>query len=371
MLTMRSRLAFSLGLVACLGPLGCAGESVAGEPRDAATDAATRDAAGDAASADAGARDAARDGALDASEPDAGADAGPGRGAPYPIVLAHGFFGFEDFAGVGFIDYFWRVREDLAAHGETEVFTPAVDPFNSSVARGAQLTEHVERIVAETGAARVVIIGHSQGGLDARVVAHDRPDLVAAVVTVATPHGASRVADVALGIVADERARDLLDALARAIAAPLYDADGEETSVFAALRQLSRQGAEDFDRDYPDAPGIPYWSIAGRSDRHLGGLDCMPDERVEVVSRWALETDPIDPLLSISESILQEGFSSLPNDGLVTARSSRWGTFLGCIPADHFDEMGQLLGDDPGFGNDFDHLAFYRDLVEWLRIQGY
>src|SRR5688572_4187672 len=34
---------------------------------------------------------------------------------PYPIVLAHGFFGFEEFAGVDFVTYFYGVREDLAA----------------------------------------------------------------------------------------------------------------------------------------------------------------------------------------------------------------------------------------------------------------
>ena len=49
-------------------------------------------------------------------------------------------------------------------------------------------------------AAKVVIIGHSQGAVDARVVAHDLPDRVAAIVGIAGPHGGSPVADALVGI---------------------------------------------------------------------------------------------------------------------------------------------------------------------------
>ena len=51
----------------------------------------------------------------------------------------------------------------------------------------------------------------------------------------------------------------------------------------------------------------------------------------------------------MSAAILSEDvLSPEPNDGLVTVTSATWGTFLGCIPADHLDEVGQLLGDAPG-----------------------
>ena len=363
---MRRSLAPSLVLVGWL--VGCAApQDPGGVDSGAALD-------------DAGASDAAvrldAPAPLDASAPaDAGepvADAAPALGAPYPIVLAHGFFGFEDFAGAGFVDYFWRVRDALDADGETLVFTPAVDPFNDSVTRGRQLTAHVERILAETGHARVNLVGHSQGGLDARVVARERPELVASVVTIATPHGGTPVADVVLGLVADERARDLADALARAIAAPLYDADGEETSVFASLRQFSTPGVEAFDREYPIDEALPFFSIGGRSDRHSGGTECLVSDAPDFVRRWSLARDPIDPLLAPSEAVLDGGFGDpFPNDGLVRVEDARAGRFLGCIPADHFDEIGQLLGDGGGFGNDFDHAAFYVELVRWLRAQGY
>src|SRR5690349_19501161 len=75
----------------------------------------------------------------------------PKLGAPYPIVLCHGFFGFDKLAGVQQLPYFYHVPERLAEDGETEVFTPAVDPFNSSDFRADQLIGHVEDILEMTG----------------------------------------------------------------------------------------------------------------------------------------------------------------------------------------------------------------------------
>src|SRR5689334_15723571 len=47
-----------------------------------------------------------------------GGGAPPKKGPPYPMVLAHGFFGFNDFAGAGFLTYFYDVKKHLEAKGE-------------------------------------------------------------------------------------------------------------------------------------------------------------------------------------------------------------------------------------------------------------
>ncbi len=358
---MPPRRALALLALASLGALGCASElgaPDASSPSDAhaSLDASiTLDArpAADAPASDAPARPA-----------DAGQDAAR-LGPPYPIVFAHGFFGFEDFAGLGFVDYYWHVRADLAAHGEPQVYTPAVDPFNDSETRGRELLAHVERVLEETGAARVNLVAHSQGGLDARVVANLRPDLVASVTTIATPHEGTPIADVVLRVVADRRLQDLLDALVRLVAAPLYDAAGDETSVFAPLRLFSRGGSDAFNAAHPDEPSVRYYSIAGRSGRSLAAEFCRRGDRASFLRRYDSTTDPTDALLSVPQAILDE-----PSDGLVPVSSARHGRFLGCIPADHLDEIGHLFGDSPGLLNDFDHLAFYRDLVAFLRDEG-
>ncbi len=193
-----------------------------------------------------------------------------GLGPPYPFVLAHGFFGFETFAGLDFETYFFNVKTTLAAQGEI-VDTPAVDPFNDSDYRGAELLTAVQQFLAETGAAKVNIIGHSQGGLDARVVANLRPDLVASVVTVSTPHHGSPVGDVAMKLLADPNAQEIIDALVKLIGGALYDTVGNATSLTKALYLFSQPGITAFNQAHPDSPGVFYASIGGRSNL-VGGL---------------------------------------------------------------------------------------------------
>lgn len=316
-----------------------------------------------------GAGGAPSTGAWGAGHPGGGGAGGESAG-PYPIVLAHGFFGFEEFAGADFATYFYEIKQDLADHGEALVFTPAVDPFNDSTSRGAQLVAHIEDIVATTGKDKVVIIGHSQGGLDARVAAHDRPDLVAAVVTVATPHGGTPVADVALGLIGDPNVSAIVDDLVNAIGAPLYDQIGNETAVSKPMHLFSQPGITAFNSAYPDAPGVFYASITGRTDRHLGGQACVADEKLPFVEALKTVEDPTDPFFLLTESLC-DGNGSVPNDGLVRVADAKHGEFWGCVPADHLDEVGHLFGDGPGFGNTYDHKLMYREIVAHLRSLGY
>jgi hypothetical protein len=60
-----------------------------------------------------------------------------------------------------------------------------------------------------------------------------------------------------------------------------------------------------------------------------------------------------------------------PNDGLVTVESAKWGTFLGCIPADHADEVGQVSHKKGDLVTGFDHKRFYRNLVFDLSRKGF
>lgn len=293
-------------------------------------------------------------------------------GPPYPIVLAHGFFGFNDFAGAGFLTYFYGVKEYMQGQDEPLVFTPSVDPFNTSDFRGAQLVANIEEIVKATGYEKVNIIGHSQGGLDARVAANLRPDLVASVVTVATPHHGSRIADVVLKLVADPNAQDLVNDLLVLIGAPLYDQIGNETNVILPLKLFSQEGIAEFNKAHLDEPGVFYASITGRTDLNLGGSACITNVKLPFITDWQNKLDVVDPLLSLSETILDGGFGDpYPNDGLVRVADAKRGEFWGCIPADHLDEVGQLFGDSAGLGNNWKHQEFYAAVIAELRKRGF
>ena len=105
----------------------------------------------------------------------------------YPIFLAEGFAG---------LDYF-GVEEALEASGATVCDQPddQVPHFAGSEARAQVLITQIAACAA-SGGGRVNLIGFSQGGDDARVLLSKRPDLLASVTTVGTPHrGSGNLAD--------------------------------------------------------------------------------------------------------------------------------------------------------------------------------
>jgi triacylglycerol lipase len=294
---------------------------------------------------------------------------GKGSGPPYPFVLAHGFFGFTTFAGLDFETYYFHVKDHLAAEGEI-VDTPAVDPFNSSDYRGAQLLVAVKAFLAQTGAAKVNIVGHSQGGLDARVVANLAPDLVASVVTISTPHHGSPIGDIVMKLIPDPNEQAIIDALTQLVGGQLYDTVGNKTSLTAAFELFSQPGITAFNQAHPNEPGVFYASIAGRSALHGMGNDCAGDIVVPFIPPWQSTLDPLNPLFAVTELPLA-GLDDTINDGLVRAKDARWGEYWGCLPADHVDEIGQILGEGPGLGNDWKYLDFYDQLIAYMRQRGF
>jgi len=134
----------------------------------------------------------------------------------YPIVLVHGLTGTDKYAGV--LEYWYGIQEDLQRHGAT-VYVANLSGFQSDDGpngRGEQLLAYVKQVLAATGATKVNLIGHSQGGLTSRYVAAVAPDLVASVTTIGTPHRGSEFADFVQSVLA-------------------YDPTGLSSSVIAAF----------------------------------------------------------------------------------------------------------------------------------------
>lgn len=265
---------------------------------------------------------------------------------PAPIVLMHGMAGFE---AIGPAEYFYRVAETVQADGYP-VFTTVVDPFQTVEVRAAQAKAQIEAILEESGAARVHLVGHSQGGLDARYLVSSLGlgDRVATVTTIATPHRGTKLVDVALGAAPGDAAA-ALTALSSAF---LGIATGTEADLGTQLLELGRHHCHDvFNPENPDDPRVRYYSVAGRTQPYL-----FVDP---------LSVDVVDPLFLPAYWMTQalEG----DNDGLVPVSSAQWGEYLGAVPADHLDEMGWFPEvPQPAF----DHLAFYRKLAAFLNGDG-
>lgn len=128
------------------------------------------------------------------------------------IVLVPGFFGFTH---LGQLPYFAHVEPLLleaaaAAAQPVEISVVSTDPTASLPYRAARLAEHL-RDLMEQGAERFHLVGHSTGGLDARLMVTPAVALptnadveacarrVRSVVSVATPHRGTPLASLFAG----------------------------------------------------------------------------------------------------------------------------------------------------------------------------
>jgi triacylglycerol lipase len=290
-------------------------------------------------------------------------------GAPYPVLLMHGMAGFGQLGlGPVGITYFDGVVTDLTKNGES-VFVTVVPPFDTSAARAQALSKQIDDILKRTGKAKVNLVGHSQGGMDARVITSPQGlgygDRVASVTTVATPHRGSKVADTVLGLLQYLPA-DVIDSVTGDFL-KLVEKTAYELESDAHLRQQVVELSEKymttvFNPKYQDAPGVLYMSYGGRTNLRTGIGVCDDGK----YANDALDVDSTQVMLAPLAIFLEEGKLRV-NDGLVTVESAKWGEFQQCVPADHLKEVGQL---GPA-AQSFDHLKLFRDIVARIRKAGY
>lgn len=300
-----------------------------------------------------------------------------------PIVLHHGFNASRtnDWS-------FWKVKEALEADGH-RVYVTQVEPFAGVPTRAKSLAAQIDVALSDTCAAReldaatcartvkVNLVAHSMGGLDARYLAaslHYAPKL-ASVTTISSPHRGTAIADVALGLLPDQgRGADVVNHLAACFGRTFTAAElTTDTDVHAALASLSVANAAAFDAANPDQPGVYYQSWAGVSRAVGGPRTAAGRDEVLAACDGVYHGDPgrADFMAaSLIPGSFAVGLGEL-QDGMATVASAKWGTFRGCFPADHLDEVGQVKHDGPNGYTGFDHLAFYRVLASDLAARGY
>jgi triacylglycerol lipase len=348
---------FPLLVATALSMVGCGSETGApagGEPTDDRTPAQTSRPAGEGSTAPA----------------PTNATQDPAKlGAPYPVVLLHGMAGFGKLeVGPASVTYFNGIVEDLTKSGES-VYATIAPPYETSEVRAAAIAQQIDQILARTGKAKVNIVGHSQGGLDARVLASPNGlgygDRIASVTTVATPHRGSKVADAALGLikvlpadVVDEVTGGLLQLLEKSA----YELQ-TDPNLRAQVTLLSETYMRDvFNPKYVDDSRVLYRSYAGRTNLRTGLLACdgstYPNDPTEL--------DVAQLPLGTLAAFLEDGQLKV-NDGLVTVESAKWGKFEQCVAADHLKEVGQL----GTLASSFDHIALFRNIVSRIRAAGF
>lgn len=273
----------------------------------------------------------------------------------YPIVLVHGLSGFDTLL----FDYFYGVQNALNGVGATQVFTPQLTGWESNEVRGEELLEYVQLVLAVTGASKVNLIGHSQGGPTSRYVAAVRPDLVASVTSVGSPHFGSDVAD----IISDSPLEGAAVVLGNAIGSLIAMLSGDpsqEQNALGALQALNSSGAAAFNAQYPQGlrtgncrttPNVrtgPWWWPSWVKDysvndgaHQVNGVRYYSWGGTYSALFNSNVIDPFDGVLAIT-SVLHGGDE---NDGLVERCSMHLGDNIrDDYTMNHLDQINGLFG---------------------------
>lgn len=271
----------------------------------------------------------------------------------YPIVLVHGHAGFDRILA----DYFYGVKHALRGVGAT-AYTPQVPGWNSDEVRGEILLAYIEELLATTGANKVNLIGHSQGGSTSRYVAAVRPDLIASITTIATPHYGSPVADLVNDTPLEGLAVTLGNAIAR-FEAILAGEPDQAVDTMATIRALNTQDALHFNAQYPQGVrSSPCKTVPRKNIGKWWWPKYVKDYSVNDGARssngiryysWSANYNPVfnSNVLDPADAVLAitSVFAGADNDGLVPRCSTHFGQVIrDDYVGNHADEINGMFG---------------------------
>ena len=279
----------------------------------------------------------------------------------YPIVLVHGFIGFDNILGA--VNYFYDVPGTLRDKG-AKVYIASVNPSQTTEFRGEELVQQMKQWAAADKISKFNLIGHSHGGPTVRYAAGTVPTMVASVSTMAATHFGSKVADVTLeGYTPGGGFDQVATAGLKLISWLTGNQTTSDTALAAALSSLSSQGSAAFNAKFPT--GAPTTACGQGPEKASIKGNAM---RWYSFSGTAVQTngwDVSDAILAATASY----FGDEANDGLVGRCSSHWGKVIrDDYPWNHLDEINQVLGT---IGKDApDPVAFYVQHANRLKWAG-
>ncbi|MBI5550151.1 MAG: acetyltransferase [Desulfobacterales bacterium] len=229
----------------------------------------------------------------------------------YPVVFAHGMLGFDKLIGINYFGNDYGVFVGDACDESLEItcnreidpaqkaFATAVNPLQASEDRGLALADQVESYMATVGAPNVNLVGHSQGGIDARKAAkvlYERKgrQVVKVLVSISSPHRGSPVAKSILDQ-GDEGINKLLNILANAFLTPIIF--GEKGDIIASMKSLMY---DDYDAADGQVTGLKAFNTKYGIDNkyvgHYASIITAAGENLNPIlaAMGALGGEPID-----------------------------------------------------------------------------
>ena len=273
-----------------------------------------------------------------------------------PVVFVGGIDGTAVF------DWNARILAGLRDRG-VSVDHVSPSPWSTTDQRAADVwgaIQHYEK---------VNLVCYAVGGIDCRFLASPKGLFagdkatyakvrakIASVTTISTPHRGTRVADAALAALQSGTANDILSALGESLP--------KDSAIATTIEGLTVDAMKDFDAKMIDGDGIVYQSFAGISHVLGKGTDRL-DACDGIYFAHPDTRDAMNEILWTTAA-----FAGNPSDGMIPVVSAKHGNFRGCIPADHYDVIGQIGHQtrDPNTG--FDDVAFYSWVASDLAEQG-
>ena len=246
----------------------------------------------------------------------------------YPVVLVHGLGARSTY---GPVEYFFGLPS-LLKKSRNKVLVANLTAWHTIEYRAKQLKTQIERAFPE---GKVNLVGHSMGGLDARLLASQMEfsERIASITTIGTPNHGTTLGDIAVGLIPNLTAL----AVERFLSAM--------SSSSGALKQITREYCTgELQRLAPKMPGIGYFSAATSIPRPI--------------MKYSL------PIFWLPHNLLNS--TEGDNDGFVSVESAKWGDHICTYHGDHYAQIGQFLGRSRGM----DYLKFYHEIFSHLKKSG-
>ena len=238
-----------------------------------------------------------------------------------PLIFMHGFCGFKDIdiMGIKVIQYWQRIAHFFEQRGY-KTFIPEVSPFNPSQVRATEWQVAIEDYRQQHNAEKVILIAHSQGAIDARLLVCPRTDPIKTrigrlsgkaygkhvdkLISLGGPHFGNASVDLL-----DRNSRmqkvmkEILD-LADIVSSGLMR---KQQDAVTAIESLSQEYMlAEFNPYCIDAPDVDYYCLAGNPVNNT--------PKIPMLSHSFYHLLAIKPQLGGGE-----------NDGLVTVASALFG----------------------------------------------
>jgi triacylglycerol lipase len=244
----------------------------------------------------------------------------------YPIVLSHGMGANAEVMGI--TDYWGSIPKTMGENG-AQVFITSGNPMQSKEYKAIEWKAKVKEILAVTGAKKINLIGHSDGGLYTRYAITNlgMAPYVASYTSMSSPHRGSPVADAIMNFGANTGLTSAIAGTLDFVYKYLLGVSGTDSGT-NGTQETTWWMKTVFNPNVPDMAGVYYQSY---------GSDCKTAIGAQVVLPLWLAIKPIEGA----------------NDGLVSVSSAKWGNYRGTLTGwfgvNHLSEVGLLSLPTPGY----------------------